>query len=57
MSGVSKGLNTEEELVGPLWIGPRGLAGKPLAGFRTTPSKRITVIYGELVYVIRFLYP
>ena len=32
----------------------RGLAGKPLAGFRTTPSRRITVVYGVIVYAIRF---
>ena len=35
----------------------RGLAGKPLAGFRTTPSKRITVIYGMIVCVIYFTSP
>ena len=33
---------------------PRSLAGKPLAGFRATPSRRITVLYGMIVYVIRF---
>ena len=32
----------------------RSLAGKPLAGFRTTPSRRITVVYGMIVYAIRF---
>ena len=32
----------------------RSLAGKPLAGFRATPSRRITVLYGIIVYVIRF---
>ena len=32
---------------------PRSLAGKPLAGFRATPSRRITVLYGIIVYVIR----
>ena len=35
----------------------RGLAGKPLAGFCTTPSRRITVVYGVMVFVIRFGYP
>ena len=33
---------------------PRGLAGKQLAGFRATPSRRITVLYGMVVYGIRF---
>ena len=32
----------------------RSLAGKPLAGFRATPSRRIPVLYGMVVYVIRF---
>ena len=32
----------------------RGLAGKPLAGFLTTPIRRITVPYGVIVYAIRF---
>ena len=36
---------------------PRGLAGKPLAGFCTTPSRRITVVYGVIVYAIRFKNP
>ena len=31
----------------------RGLAGKPLAGFCTTPSRRITVVYGVMVHAIR----
>ena len=35
----------------------RGLAGKPLAGFCTTPSRRITVVYGVTVYAIRFNNP
>ena len=35
----------------------RGLAGKPLAGFCTTPSRRITVVYGVIAYVIRFETP
>ena len=38
-------------------MGPRGLAGKPLAGFCTTPSRRITVVYGVIVYAIRFKTP
>ena len=29
--------------------GPGSLAGKPLAGFRATPSRRITVLYGPVV--------
>ena len=33
---------------------PRSLAGKPLAGFRATPSRRIPVLYGMVVYAIRF---
>ena len=32
----------------------RGLAGKQLAGFRATPSRRITVLYGMIVYAMRF---
>ena len=31
----------------------RGLAGKPLAGFRATPGRRIPVLYGMVVYAIR----
>ena len=43
---------------GPTWRGSaRGLAGKPLAGFCTTPSRRITVVYGVIVYAIRFKTP
>ena len=45
----------ETTLNGPTY--DRGLAGKPLAGFCTTPSKQITVVYGLIVYVIRFKYP
>ena len=33
---------------------PRSLARKPLAGFRATPSRRIPVLYGMVVYAIRF---
>ena len=33
---------------------PRSLAGKPLAGFRATPSRRVPVLYGMVVYAIRF---
>ena len=36
---------------------PRSLAGKPLAGFRATPSRRITVLYGMVVYILRFTTP
>ena len=32
---------------------PRSLAGKPLAGFRATPDRRIIVLCGMLVSVIR----
>ena len=34
---------------------PRGLAGKPLAGFCATPSRRIPVLCGIVVYVLRFM--
>ena len=37
--------------------GPGSLAGKPLAGFRATPSRRIPVLYGMIVPVIRFKNP
>ena len=36
---------------------PRSLAGKPLAGFRATPSRRNPVLYGMVVYAIRFTHP
>ena len=32
---------------------PRSLAGKPLAGFCATRSRRIQVLYGMVVQVIR----
>ena len=35
----------------------RSLAGKPLAGFRATPCRRIPVLYGMTVSVIRFKNP
>ena len=35
----------------------RSLAGKPLIGFRAGTSRRITVLYGMVVYEIRFNYP
>ena len=38
-------------------ICPRSLAGKPLAGFRATPSRRIPVLNGMVVYAIRFKSP
>ena len=38
----------------PCVLRPRSLAGKPLAGFRATPSRRIPVLLGMIVYVIRF---
>ena len=31
----------------------RNLAGKPLAGFRAMTSRRITVLYSIIIYVIR----
>ncbi len=43
--------------VGYRFMGPRGLAGKPLAGFRATPDRRIIVLYGMIVSVIRFNNP
>ena len=36
------------------WSVARGLAGKPLAGFRATPSRRIPVLCGMIAYVMRF---
>ena len=36
---------------------PRSLAGKPLAGFRATPSRRNPVLYGMVVYAMRFKNP
>ena len=36
---------------------PRSLAGKPLAGFRATPDRRIIVLFGMIVSVIRFKNP
>ena len=45
------GKGTDQAL--PMMV-PRSLAGKPLAGFRATPSRRIPVLYGMVVYVIRF---
>ena len=41
----------------PLSRPPRSLAGKPLAGFRATPSRRNPVLYGMVVYAIRFKNP
>ena len=35
----------------------RSLAGKPLAGFRATPSRRNPILYGMVVYAIRFKNP
>ena len=40
----------------PHWYA-RSLAGKPLAGFRATPSRRIPVLNGMVVYAIRFKSP
>ena len=36
---------------------PRSLAGKSLAGFRTTQSTRITVLYDMIMYEMRFTNP
>ena len=36
---------------------PRSLAGKPLAGFRATPDRRIIVLFGMIMSVIRFKNP
>ena len=36
---------------------PRSLAGKPLAGFRATPDRRIIVLFGMIISVIRFKNP
>ena len=38
-------------------LGPRSLAGKSLAGFRTTQSRRITVLYDMIMYEMRFTNP
>ena len=38
-------------------MGARSLAGKPLAGFRATPSRRIIVLCDMIVSVIRFKNP
>ena len=38
-------------------VQPRSLAGKPLAGFRATPSRPNPVLYGMVVYAIRFKNP
>ena len=35
----------------------RSLAGKPLAGFRATPDRRIIALFGMIVSVIRFKNP
>ena len=44
--------------VGSPWVeGARSLAGKPLAGFRATPDRRIIVLCGMIVSVIRFKNP
>ena len=45
------------EIILPAYARPRGLAGKPLAGFCTTPSRRITAVLGVIVYAIRFKNP
>ena len=41
----------------PLLPPSRSLAGKPLAGFRATPDRRIIVLCGMIVSVIRFKNP
>ena len=35
----------------------RNLAGKPLAGFRATPSRRMPVLYDMMVHAIRITPP
>ena len=44
-------------ILGPRPTTPRSLAGKPLAGFRATPSRRIPVLYGMVMYIIRVKNP
>ena len=44
-----------EEAARSAW--PRSLAGKPLAGFRATPDRRIIVLCDMIVSVIRFKNP
>ena len=44
-------------VTGEMWQWSRGLAGKPLAGFRATPDRRIRVLCGIIVSVIRFNNP
>ena len=39
------------------WAWPRSLAGKPLAGFRATSTRRKPVLFGIIIYVIRFTHP
>ena len=46
-----------EDSSGRVIVGPRSLAGKPLAGFRATPSRGNPVLYGMVVYAIRFKNP
>ena len=53
-------MQVEVFLPGPFETGlpvPRSLAGKPLAGFRATPDRRIIVLCGMIVSVIRFKNP
>ena len=38
-------------------LAARSLAGKPLAGFRATPSRRIPVLYSMVMYIIRVKNP
>ena len=45
--------NTVRPHMGMNMLTPRSLAEKSLAGFRATISRRITVLYGMTVYVIR----
>ena len=44
-------------LMNPPYSRPRSLAEKPLAGFRATPSRRIPVLYGMVMYIIRVKNP
>ena len=47
---LREGTNTESHRFVAI---ARSLAGKPLAGFRATPDRRIIVLYGMTIYVIR----
>ena len=52
--GICRGSDKRECKTATQSEAPRGLAGKPLAGFRATPIRRIPVLCGMIVYVIHF---